>query len=136
MRTWLKVLEIFGWPNVYLIPPKQFEQVEGPKYKLYHKDPDGSSYTGFASRYEPCITSHHGMRGKKLVNNLAHELLHKVQPWRRHWEIECMAERIAGGGGRGYYSTKYNHTVDDVPSREKVIKSIRISTKRFNARKH
>lgn len=72
MRTYLKALELLGWPKVYLIPPKQFEHVEG--FKLYKKNPDGSSYTGCASDKEPVYTSHHGLRGKVLFNNHLHDI--------------------------------------------------------------
>lgn len=132
MKTFLSVLEELGWPKVYLVSPKQFEMIEGEK--LYKKDPDGSSYVGISSDNNPIITLHHGLRGKALKNTIIHEILHKVTPYRQHWWIECMAEKLAGGGGKGYYSQKYGHDVSELPSREKCLKSVQLSVKRFNER--
>lgn len=140
ISVYLEVMELMGWPNVYLIPPAQFQHVEGPKFCLHKRGSGnrrytGSDYTGFSSDKEPVVTSLDKMSIKELKNNFIHEVEHQIVPWRKHWWIECAAEKLAGGGGRGYYSTKYGHTPDDVPSKEKLIRIFRKASRKFNARR-
>ena len=141
ISVYLEVLELMGWPNVYLVHPVQFQHIEGPKFCLHKRGIGtgrytGSEYTGFASEKEPAITSLDKMSTKELKNNLIHENLHKTLPWKRHWWIECAAEKLARGGGRGYYSAKYNHTPDDLPPYDVLLKQIQRASKRYNRRPH
>lgn len=135
MKTYLTVLEELGWPKVYLVTDRQFHKIEGDSlYRDKHmkRYPVGEIYYGVSATKAPIITLRHNLRGKVLKNTIIHEIIHIVQPWRTHWWIECAAELLAGGGGRGYYSTKYNHTVADLPPKEEVLRLIRLAVKRFN----
>ena len=122
-RTFLRILEELDWPMIYLVDPKQFERVDGTPIK-------GS--WGMAGRYAPIITLEKGLRGKKLSNSIYHEIAHHLFPNRPHWWIECAAEKLAGGGGRGYYSFTHNHSVEELPSRSKLLNLFRQATKRYN----
>lgn len=119
-----------GWPKVYLVSARQFEKVEGDY--LYKKNPDGSEYSGFSATKAPIITLHYNLRGKVLKNTIIHEILHIIYPWRQHWWIECAAEVLACGGGRGYYSTKYGHSPAELPSRDRLLHLVQLAVKRFN----
>lgn len=133
MKTYLKVMEELGWPNVYFILPKQFEHVEGDN--VYMKNPDGTQNDGISSDNEPVFTLRHNLRGKALKNVIIHEVLHKIQPWRPHWWIECAAEKLAGGGGRGWYSQKYKHSPDDLPPKEELLRQVRNAVRRYNKKR-
>jgi hypothetical protein len=122
-RTFLRILEELDWPQIYLITPKQFFHVEGDSIK--------GSY-GMAGLNGSVITLQKGLRGRVLSNTIYHEIGHHLFPHRKHWWIECAAERLAVGGGRGYWSRKYGHTVDDVPSRNDLLKLFKQASKRFN----
>jgi hypothetical protein len=122
-RTFLRILEELGWPKVYLIPPKQFFMGDGKKIR-------GSA--GLAEIGENTITLLRGLRGKELSNTIYHEIGHHLFPYRKHWWIECAAERLARGGGRGYWSIKYGHTVNEMPTRYELLKMFRRASKRFN----
>jgi hypothetical protein len=39
---------------------------------------------------------------------------------------------LARGGGRGYWSGKFGHSVDEMPSRNELLKLFRRASKRFN----
>lgn len=116
-------MEELEWPRVYLLTPKQYEKVDGISVRgLY----------GISSVDYPVISIQKGLRGKVLSNTIYHEIGHILFPHRKHWWIECAAEKLARGGGRGYYSMKYGHTVDELPSRAKVLLLFKRASKRFN----
>jgi hypothetical protein len=124
-KTFLDILEELGWPNVYLVDYRQFEKVDGCTIK--------GSY-GIAAAHHPVITVKRGLRGRVLRNVLYHEIAHHLFPYHPHWWIECAAERMAGGGGRGYWSSLYGHSVDEMPSRSTLLKRFRMASTRFNAK--
>ena len=125
-RTFLRILRELGWPKIYLIPPQQFFMGDGKQIK-------GSS--GLAEIGESTITLTRGLRGRALSNTIYHEIGHHLFPHQKHWWIECAAERLARGGGRGYWSIKYGHTVDEMPSRAKLLELFRKAARRFNEQK-
>lgn len=131
MKSYLQILMELNWPKIYLVPAKQFEAIEG-EY-LYKRYPDGAVAVGISAVNAPIISLHHGLRGKALRNTIYHEILHILYPWRPHWWVECAAEKLARGGGRGYYSGVYNHSPDELPSREKLVAQIRKQVERFNS---
>ena len=88
-RTFLRILDELGWPNVYLVDPEQFKNVDGVSI-------DGSF--GIASVEHPIISIEKGLRGRALRNTIYHEIGHHLFPHRPHWWIECAAERLANGG--------------------------------------
>ena len=122
-RTFLRILEELNYPRVYLISPKQFEMVEGDKIK-------GSD--GIASVHHSAITTRKGLRGKALSNTIYHEIGHHIFPHRPHWWIECYAEKMARGGGRGAFAKLYGHSIDELPSRARLLELSIRATKRFN----
>lgn len=134
MKTFLLILEEFGWPKVYLVSPKQFEQVDGSD--LYKKNPDGTETIGISAVVAPVFTLRHNLRGKALRNTIYHEILHILYPWQHEWWVECAAEKLANGGGRGWYSKKYNHTPEELPIREKLLTNVRKQVVKFNKRRY
>ena len=129
MRTkeFTNILEELGWPNIYLIPIDQFIHIEG-----YPNRASKRGDYGEASDFAPVVNIRTDMRGKERTNTIYHEILHPLFPNRPHWWIECAAERLARGGGRGQWSKKYGHTVDEMPSRQKLVELCRKASKRFN----
>jgi len=124
-RTFLRVLEELDWPRVYLVTPEQFAKVDGIKIE---------SAFGISSEDYPVFTVKKGIRGKVLLNVIYHEIGHILFPHRTHWWIECAAERLAGGGGRGEYSKIYGHSVDEMPARHKLIRTFKRASRKFNER--
>lgn len=122
---YIKILAELGYPRIYLVPPEQYEQVDGEKL---------GSYCGSASVDYPVVTIHTGLSGKARRNTIYHELGHHLFPSRRHWWVECFAEKMARGGGRGYWSKQTGHTVDDLPHRSYLLKLARRASARFNER--
>jgi hypothetical protein len=123
LKTFKNILDELGWPNIYLISSEQFEHIDGDKMRgLY----------GIASDHEPVISINTGLRGRVLRNTLYHEIAHHLFPHRPHWWIECFAEKMAGGGGRGYYSNLTGHTPDELPTRTSLLAVARRASKRFN----
>lgn len=125
-RTFLKLWEELGKPNVYLVAPKQFENAEGDKLEDCY---------GISSEQRPIITVARGLRGRVLKNTICHEIAHHLWPWRKHWWIEAFAERMADGGGAGYYCKKYRHTADELPPRQELLRLARRASARFNERR-
>jgi hypothetical protein len=121
-RTFAKIIEELGYPPVFLVSPEQFQQVEGISLK-------GSF--GIASGTYPIIAIRKGLRGRVKANTLYHEAFHILFPHRPHWYIECCAEKMARGGGRGFWSVKYGKSVDDVPSRARILQLARRASERL-----
>jgi len=122
-RTCIKILRELNYPPIFLISEEQFAHVEGVKLE--------KGYDGLAAGKYPVFTIRKGLRGKLKENVLYHEIFHILFPSWEHWRIECAAERMAGGGGRGYYSKKYGHTVDEMPSRAHLLKLARRAAERL-----
>lgn len=128
MRLFDHILEELGWPNIYLVSPEQFKAMEGW---------DVHTVYGGAGEHNPTVTIVRSFDGKVLdyktrKNVLYHEILHHLFPHRPHWWIEVVAQKLANGGGRGAYSKISGHTVNDVPSRQKLVKLIKRASKRYN----
>ncbi len=137
MRSYLRIMEELGWPKIFLVCDTQFRAIEGDGlYRDKHnkKYPRDEIYTGISGTEAPIFAMRMNLRGKGLWNNIYHEILHILYPWRKHWWIECAAEVLARGGGRGYYSNKYGHTPEELPDREKLLHQIRLQVQRFNHR--
>lgn len=137
MKSYLLILEELGWPNIYLITDTQFRHIDGDGLYRDHKNrryPVGEIYYGVSACKAPVVALRHNIRGKVLKNTIYHELLHILYPWAKHWWIECAAEVLAKGGGRGYYSEKYGHTPEELPDREKLLHLIQLQVERFNRR--
>lgn len=120
-KTLLRILKELNHPPVFLVPPEQFKSLEGD---------DLEDDYGISSEKcpFPIFTLRRGLRGKVLANVIYHEIGHRIFPYRQHWWIECYAQKMARGGGAGYYSKKYGHTPDELTTRDKLIKtSIRAS---------
>ncbi len=136
MKSYLTILEELNWPKIFLVSDRQYRAIDGDGLYSVNKirrDPTGE-YSGASAKNAPVVTLRHNLRGKVLLNTIYHEILHLLYPWMRHWKIECMAEILAKGGGRGYYSDKFHHTPDDIgKSRDELLVQIRRQVARFNA---
>ena len=117
MKTYENILRELDWPTVYLVSSSQFAATEGDKLS--------DEEFGLAAVHYPIITINSGLRGRALKNTIYHEIGHHLFPHWKHWKVEAFAERMAGGGGRGYYCKKYNHSVDEMPVRSELIKLAR-----------
>lgn len=125
-RMFLRILKELGWPPIYLIPPEQYEQFEGEAL---------SNVTwGYAAIYYPVITIHPDIGDKATENTIYHEIAHHLWPWRPHWWIDVFGEKMAGGGGRGWWAKSYNKTFDDLPPREKLVKMARRQAEKLKTR--
>lgn len=134
MKNFLQISQELGWPKIYLVSDQQFRAIEGEGlYKDKHNKRWEDTYDGASGEEAPIISLRHNLRGKALRNTIYHEILHRLYWWRRHWWIECAAEILANGGGRGYYSKKYNHKPEDInKTREELLEQVRRQVKRFN----
>jgi hypothetical protein len=121
-RTCLKILAELDWPPIYFISPEQFLHIEGVSVK--------GSY-GISSVRYPVFTIQKGLRGRVKMNTLYHEIGHLLFPNWPHWKVEAFAEKMARGGGKGYYCTKYGHSVDKLPPRSYLLKLARRASKRM-----
>lgn len=130
-REFIKILEELGWPRIYLVDRAQFSSIDhdiGPKEwreGLY----------GVASDQAPVISIKESLTGRERRNVIHHEIAHHLFPHRPHWWIEAYAQKMARGGGTGEYCKKYNHSVDDLPVRERLVLISRRASARFNKRK-
>jgi hypothetical protein len=126
-KVFLKIIKKLNYPPIFLIPPEQFAMLDGEEKKDENMVGDnGKEITlGIAAIEYPVITLYEDMGGKTLENVIWHEIAHHLWPWRKHWWIECFAEKMAGGGGRGDYSKMYGHTPDELPSKKKLLKMAR-----------
>jgi hypothetical protein len=122
-KGFLKIIKELNYPPIFLIPPKQFEMLEGEEKKEENKL-DAVTF-GIAAMQYPVITVRNDIGGKTLDNVIYHEIAHHLWPWRQHWWIECFAEKMAGGGGRGMYSAKYGHHPIELPPRSKLLQMAR-----------
>lgn len=123
-KTLLRILKELNYPPVFLVPDEQFANLEGDGVE------DDYGISSYVCAF-PIYALRKGMRGKVLANVIYHEIGHKIFPYRKHWWIECFAEKMARGGGRGYYSKKYGHTPDELPNREKLARASERASERL-----
>ena len=121
-KTFQKILAELDFPPIFMISIEQYEHIDGVSLE---------SDDGISSVKYPVFTIRKGLRGKAKLNVLYHEIFHVLFPSWKHWKIECAAEKMAGGGGKGYWSRKYGHSVDDLPSRSYLLKLARRASKRM-----
>ena len=131
-KVFLKIMKQLNYPPIFLIPPKQFEMLDGEEKREENKL-DAITF-GIAAVYYPVIAVRDDIGGKTLANVIWHEVAHHLWPWRQHWWVECFAEKMAGGGGRGDYSIKYGHTVDDLPPRHVLLRMARRQAEKLKER--
>lgn len=132
LRTFLKVWAELGKPNVYLVHRKQYENVDGP---------DMGDAAGISSDYAPILAvaakwRKKPLRGKALLSTIYHEIAHHLWPWRKEWWIEAFGEKMAGGGGQGFYCRKYGHTADELPPRQRLLRLAQLASARFNRKEN
>jgi hypothetical protein len=121
-KTFAKILKELDYPPVFLISIEQYEHIDGCSLE--------GDY-GVASVDYPVFAIQKGLRGRVKENVIWHELAHHLWPWRQHWWVEAFAEKMARGGGKGYYCTKYGHSVDELPPRSYLLKLARRASKRM-----
>lgn len=118
----MKILAELDFPPVFLISIEQYERIDGCSLE--------GDY-GISSVKYPVFAIRKGLRGRVKENVIWHEVLHLLFPHWKHWRVECSAERMARGGGRGYWSAKFGKTVEDVPSRSRILELARRASKRM-----
>lgn len=123
MKAYNAILEELGWPNIFLVSPEQFKKIDGEGLE--------QSYGISGDKY-PIIAIRKGLVWKTLRNTIYHEIAHIIFPHRDHWWIEAYAEKMAGGGGTGIYCEEYGHSIDELPSREKLLALSRKASARLN----
>jgi hypothetical protein len=116
----MRILEELQFPPIFMIPLEQYEHIDGCSL---------SGDYGISSVKYPVFAIRKGLRGRVKENVIYHEIFHLIFPHWKHWRVECAAERMARGGGRGYFSVKYGHTVDDVPPRARLLATARRAAK-------
>lgn len=120
---YMKIMELLGWPPIFLIPPYQFAMIEGAD--LFEENMIGGDVAGMAAIDYPVITVHPALSGRVLANVLWHEVAHHLWPWKPHWWIELFAQKMARGGGTGIYTAKYKKKLSDLPPRGVLLKMAR-----------
>ena len=131
-KGFMKIIKMLNFPPIFLIPPKQFEMLDGEEMK---EDNTLDEITfGIAAIDYPVISVRDDIGGKTLDNVIWHEIAHHLWPWRQHWWIEAFAEKMAGGGGKGIYCEKYGHSVADLPPRDQLLKMARRQSEKLKER--
>lgn len=126
MKWFDRILEDFGWPRIYLVSVRQFEELEG-----WTPKPD---WGGAGEKYPIiCFTGKPYHRQKR--NIVIHEILHKLFPDAEEWWVEGAAEKLTPGGGRGEWMKESGHTLDEIPDVDKLWKMCLCATKKWNKRK-
>lgn len=110
------------FPPVFLISTEQYEHIDGCSLE--------GDY-GISSVKYPVFAIRKGLRGRVKENVIFHEIFHILFPNRPHWWIECAAERMARGGGRGFWSARYGKTINDVPPRSRLLELARRASRRM-----
>ena len=72
---------------------------------------------------------------KEMKDTIWHEIIHILMPSKRHWYVECAAQKLARNSRRGCWSKMYHKSMRDVPKVETLLRILRKSAARFN-RKH
>ena len=122
-KGFLKIIRELGYPPIFIISPHQFSMIEGEEKREANSIND--RVVGLAAIDFPVITIHPWLEGKVLDNVIYHEIAHHLWPWRPHWWIEMFGQKMARGGGRGYYSKKYKKKLSDLPPRDRLVKMAR-----------
>ena len=79
-KVFLKIMRQLNYPPIFLIPPKQFEMIEGEEKK--EDNAVGDQVFGIAAIDYPVIAVRDDIGGKTLLNVLWHEVAHHLWPWR------------------------------------------------------
>ena len=131
-RKFIKILEELGWPRIYLVSIEQYHSIDGD---VGPKQFRNEGYYGISSDYAPIIALGGGLVGRSYSNTIYHEIAHHLWPNKHHWWIEAFGEKMAGGGGRGKFCKKFDHTVDDLPPRDELLRLARLASRRFNEKR-
>lgn len=125
--NYAQIIRELEYPPIFLVSPAHFEHTDGDRM-------DGDTLYGMASKYFPIIVLRPGLKGKVRTNVIYHELAHHLFPHRPHWWIEAFAEKMARGGGKGLYCTKYGHSIADLPSRKHLLNTAIRAVRRMKAK--
>jgi hypothetical protein len=131
-KGFLKIIEELDFPPIFLVHHKQFEMIEGEERRNDNKVTDLA--VGLAAIYYPVFTIHPWLEGRERDNVIYHELAHHLWPYKPHWWIEIFAQKMARGGGKGFYSAKYKKTIRDLPPRAKLLQMARAQSARIKKR--
>jgi len=131
-KGFLKIIKELNYPPIFLVSPHQFSMIDGEGKK--DENSLSALVVGIAATGYPIITIHSTLEGKERDNTIYHELAHHLWPWRQHWWIEMFAEKMANGGGRGYYSKKYKKKRTDLPTKARLRNMARRQAEKLKER--
>lgn len=118
-KGWLRIMKELNWPPIFLIPPRQFSMLDGEDNK--EDNSINNKVWGLSATEYPVIALHPDLTGKVLDNTIYHEIAHHLWPWKPHWWIDVFGEKMARGGGRGYWANREGKTPDDIPDRDQLL---------------
>lgn len=128
-KGFLKIIKELNYPPIFLIPPQQFEMLEGEENRQDNRVHRG--VWGLAAIYFPVITVLPTLEGKEQDNVIYHEIGHHLFPEKEHWWIDLFGEKMARGGGRGEEAARHNKTPDDIPPRSELLKMARSRSRKL-----
>ncbi len=122
IRIFKRILIMAGSPKIRLLSKQKWNK-KFPKYKI------NQWIFGRCDLYG--IIAVRGIH-KGIKNTIWHEILHILFPSKRHWWIECAAQKLSHSYRRGFFSTKYHKHMKNVPDIPILLKLVNKSAKRFN----
>lgn len=122
-KRFLKIIKELNYPPVFLIHHEQFAMLDGADKR--EENMVGDMVAGIASVRYPVITVHPWLEDAEMRNTIYHEIAHHLWPWKPHWWIDLFGEKMAGGGGRGYWAAKNKKKLSDLPSRRTLLQMAR-----------
>lgn len=137
MTNWYQTKKIFKYiliecnnPTISLVSPDEWNKIHNNKNKLKYKLIKIKNYKywigGCANYNRKIITCRYkDMKKIEIRNILWHEVLHILYPWQNHWWIEIAAQKLSLSYRIGYFSEGKKYSINDLPSREKLIQSIK-----------
>ncbi len=122
IRIFKEILIMAGSPKIRLLTMQAWNK-KFPKYKIDQWVYGRCNVHG--------IIAIRGMH-RGIKDTIWHEILHILFPSKRHWWIECAAQKLSHSYRRGFFSTKYHKHMKDVPDISILIRLVKNSAKRFN----
>lgn len=121
---WKDITKEVGEPPVDLISQAEFKRVTGYSLGYFH---------GRCSPKHAVIAVLLNRSDKELINTLWHELAHYLFPSKPHWWVECYAGVMSGSNHIGRWASRYGKSIEDVPSRDTLLKLSILASHRKNA---
>ena len=127
LRMYKKVHQLAGEPKFILLTPREWN-------KRFKRAQVGSRISGRCDlRGTLTIRYTHIYNLHEIEDTIWHEFLHILLPSKRHWWIECAAQKLAHNKNRGLFATRYKKHMRDVPDIKTLLRHINNASARFNA---